>query len=350
MLAFSFVWAASHLHFLISYSHHWSKAPNLLGLQAPPVTALANATTSNRSTFTDWQSASKRQTFQASPAQQLFFSTIEGFSDQALKTLPGSPVLHLLQNLLALPPIVETEKLPKSLPLFSKVSVRRVAPTAVQVRLQGQLVAEMPDYNRAMEMAHRIHQAISQPNFRPIQVQPGLLQGQPGGKVGNRVLFTVDSDLAMQLQRNADLLAIHWVNRLRLILGAPSLDLAEAQAQMYRLAETSDQLEGLASWYGPYFHGRLTATGEIFNQDDLTAAHPSLPFDTYLKVTNVENGRSVIVRVNDRGPYFENRNLDLSREAARRLSSEEAGVVPFKAVIMEPVAVPYKVAGRQTDS
>jgi rare lipoprotein A len=100
---------------------------------------------------------------------------------------------------------------------------------------------------------------------------------------------------------------------------------------------TNQKIEGTASWYGPYFHGRLTATGEVFNQNDLTAAHPSLPFNTYLQVTNLLTNKTVIVRINDRGPYFEDRSLDLSREAARSLGSEAKGVVPYEAIIMERV-------------
>jgi rare lipoprotein A len=83
---------------------------------------------------------------------------------------------------------------------------------------------------------------------------------------------------------------------------------------MYNLVETPRTFKGRASWYGPTFHGRLTATGETYNQHELTAAHPSLPFDTYLKVRNLKNGNSVIVRINDRGPYVPDRALDLSRE------------------------------------
>jgi len=71
--------------------------------------------------------------------------------------------------------------------------------------------------------------------------------------------------------------------------------------------------EGIASWYGPGFHGRKTASGEIFNTYDFTAAHKTLPFHTYLKVTNLENGKSVIVKVNDRGPYVGARIIDLSK-------------------------------------
>jgi rare lipoprotein A len=80
----------------------------------------------------------------------------------------------------------------------------------------------------------------------------------------------------------------------------------------------------------------MTATGETYNQHEFTAAHPSLPFDTYLKVKNRENGDSVIVRINDRGPYISDRSLDLSREAARCLNSEKAGILRFEAVIMQP--------------
>ncbi|MFQ3617654.1 MAG: septal ring lytic transglycosylase RlpA family protein, partial [Cyanobacteriota bacterium] len=84
------------------------------------------------------------------------------------------------------------------------------------------------------------------------------------------------------------------------------------------------------------FHNRLTANGERFNQYALTAAHPKLPFNTYLRVTNVRSGASVIVRINDRGPYVGQRSLDLSRQSARCIGSEKPGVVRYEAVILEP--------------
>ena len=77
--------------------------------------------------------------------------------------------------------------------------------------------------------------------------------------------------------------------------------------------------EGVASWYGPKFHGRRTASGEIYNMYALTAAHKILPMHTKVKVTNLENGRSLIVRINDRGPFVKNRIIDLSYAAARKL-------------------------------
>ena len=85
-----------------------------------------------------------------------------------------------------------------------------------------------------------------------------------------------------------------------------------------------------ASWYGPKFHGKVTANGEIYDQMALTAAHKSLKFGTLLKVTNPKNGKSVIVRINDRGPYIGDRELDLSKGAATKLGLIERGVARVK--------------------
>ena len=84
--------------------------------------------------------------------------------------------------------------------------------------------------------------------------------------------------------------------------------------------------DGLASWYGDDFHGRLTANGEVFDMDGLTAAHPTLPMPCYARVTNLSNGKSLVVRVNDRGPYAANRLIDLSHKAAELLDFKGNGV------------------------
>lgn len=86
----------------------------------------------------------------------------------------------------------------------------------------------------------------------------------------------------------------------------------------------------IASWYGPGFHGKTTANGEIYNQMALTAAHKELPFGTYLRITNLKNGKSVIVRINDRGPYIEGRDLDLSKGTALALGMIRHGVIRVK--------------------
>ena len=88
--------------------------------------------------------------------------------------------------------------------------------------------------------------------------------------------------------------------------------------------------EGLASWYGDDFHGRFTANGEIFDKDGITAAHTTLPLPSYVRVTNLTNGKSLIVRVNDRGPYAHNRLIDVSTRAAHLLGFYNRGTVPVR--------------------
>lgn len=99
---------------------------------------------------------------------------------------------------------------------------------------------------------------------------------------------------------------------------------------------------GVASYYGPGFHGNETASGEIFDQRAMTAAHRTLPLGTRVRVTNLENGRSVVVRINDRGPYGRNyRNgtiIDLSKGAARRLRFLKDGLVRVKVEVLPPRA------------
>jgi rare lipoprotein A len=90
------------------------------------------------------------------------------------------------------------------------------------------------------------------------------------------------------------------------------------------------QAEGLASWYGDDFHGRLTANGEVFDMSSLTAAHPTLPMPCYARVTNLSNGKSLIVRVNDRGPYHGNRLIDVSNKAAELLEFKGNGVAKVR--------------------
>lgn len=87
---------------------------------------------------------------------------------------------------------------------------------------------------------------------------------------------------------------------------------------------------GIASWYGPNFHGRKTANGEIYDQTALSAAHPTLPLPSYVRVTNIRNNRSVIVRVNDRGPFHKNRIIDLSYRTAELLGTRAGGIAKVK--------------------
>ena len=87
---------------------------------------------------------------------------------------------------------------------------------------------------------------------------------------------------------------------------------------------------GVASWYGPKFHGKLTASGEVFNQEKFTAAHQTLPWGSRVKVTNLANGKSVDVRINDRGPFGKGRIIDVSRAAARALGMVGRGITTVR--------------------
>ena len=94
--------------------------------------------------------------------------------------------------------------------------------------------------------------------------------------------------------------------------------------------------EGIASWYGSKFHGRLTSSREVYDMYQLTAAHRSLPIPTFVEVTNLENGKSIVVKVNDRGPFHENRIIDLSYAAAVKLDFMGAGTAPVHVRAINP--------------
>ena len=91
---------------------------------------------------------------------------------------------------------------------------------------------------------------------------------------------------------------------------------------------------GVASYYGAKFHGRLTASGERYHQGKLTAAHPTLPFGTHVRVTNLENGQSVVLRITDRGPFRKGRIIDVSKKAARELGFVRAGTARVRVEVL----------------
>jgi len=110
----------------------------------------------------------------------------------------------------------------------------------------------------------------------------------------------------------------------------------------YRVLETSDgyREEGVASWYGDFFHGRRTSSGDTYDMYKMTAAHKTLPLPTYVKVTNMENGLSVVLRINDRGPFVRGRIIDLSYVAAQKLKIVEKGTAAVEVEALHPPARP----------
>ena len=115
----------------------------------------------------------------------------------------------------------------------------------------------------------------------------------------------------------------------------PPSDVSFVEIAGARLAVRHEE-EGVASWYGDPFHGRQTANGEIFDQHALTAAHPSLPLPSLARVTCLESGESVIVRVNDRGPFVGDRVIDLSRAAAEAIGMIDSGLAEVRVEALGP--------------
>jgi rare lipoprotein A len=99
---------------------------------------------------------------------------------------------------------------------------------------------------------------------------------------------------------------------------------------------------GVASWYGEEFHGRKTSSLEVYDMNDLTAAHNTLPLGTFVAVTNLNNSRSVIVRINDRGPFVKNRVIDLSYAAARAIDMIGTGTAPVRIEVLADISPPFK--------
>ncbi len=213
---------------------------------------------------------------------------------------------------------------------------------------------------RAAEIATKINQFYNagvsaetvQVAWKPLKA--GDTKGQYVVEMNGTAIAAIDAATTFaQTTRNPEQDALQVANRLRRLLG-DAKPLTAAQGKPTVVARRSEPetgeyavrnvLNGWASWYGPGFDGNLTANGERFNQNALTAAHKHLPFGTRLRVTNMDTGRSVIVRVNDRGPYAGDRILDLSAGAAEKIGLDVSGVAPIKAEVLEAVA--GNLAGR----
>ena len=135
--------------------------------------------------------------------------------------------------------------------------------------------------------------------------------------------------------------ALQVTNRLRRLLGNANplrsvSNRPKRASQEIALGPIRFRASGMASWYGPGFDGNMSASGERFDQNALTAAHRTLPFGTIVQVTNLDNGRTVLVRINDRGPYAGDRMIDLSAAAARVLGLIQSGIAPVRLEVRDP--------------
>lgn len=239
---------------------------------------------------------------------------------------PASLALSQTQMDLTCVPQMGAEEGPRELGAYA----------SLQDWLTNCLLGQVQDRTLARDLAQQIGHTLMESHWQGDQIFPSLVENQPAARIGNRVLFTITPALSAQVGQNNELLASEWVNQLRVMLGAKPLSFVNSQVIMHGLETTGEFMEGDASWYGTFFHGRQTATGEIYDKWLFTAAHQTLPLDSYLKVINQANGKSLVVRINDRGPYVGDRFLDLSHGAAAYLGTEEKGVVHLRAEVMRP--------------
>ena len=195
---------------------------------------------------------------------------------------------------------------------------------------------------RASSLAARLNQLARNnidPNSITVKWEKGdryIIQAN-GEDLVNINAETILPDTTSNFSRDA----LQVTNRLRRLLGnAPPLQEVAGQpkpeAPVLSLGPVQVRLNGWASWYGPGFDGNLSASGERFNQNALTAAHRHLPFGTLVMVRNLDNGRSVVVRINDRGPYVGDRLIDLSAGAANVLGMMTSGVARVEIEVIEP--------------
>ncbi|HEV3420316.1 MAG TPA: septal ring lytic transglycosylase RlpA family protein [Candidatus Acidoferrum sp.] len=126
--------------------------------------------------------------------------------------------------------------------------------------------------------------------------------------------------------------AIRWVPLMFLIAPAMEAPLVALKSEPVKPIKV---WVGNASWYGPNFDGKKTANGERFNAESLTAAHPNLPFGSWVRVVNVRNGKFEVVRINDRGPYQEGREIDVSYRVARKIGLINSGVSQVRLELMQ---------------
>ncbi len=201
---------------------------------------------------------------------------------------------------------------------------------------------------RATQVAAKLNQLSRDVDAGKITVN---WQATSAQKPGDRYLIKINDEKLVEINgetRSSDLTddlaqdALQATNRLRRLLGnAPPLREISGRPmpilklpQEISLGPVRISLSGLASWYGPGSDGTESASGETFNQNALTAAHRSLPFGTKVRVTNLKNGLSVVVRINDRGPYIQGRIIDLSTAAAQLLGLIQTGVAPVRVDVL----------------
>lgn len=198
----------------------------------------------------------------------------------------------------------------------------------------------IPAAERAQVIESRLQRLAREGRLTAADIYPALLQGQAVVADGPWLLATADPATAQAQGRTPDALARRWADDLRAALGQGPWPgdlrrmarLEDPGEEPRPVAEVGYVFSGLSSWYGHEFSGNRTADGEVFDPSRFTCASPWLPFNTRLLVTDLRTGRSVLVRVNDRGPFVPGRILDLSHGAAEAIGL--TGVDPVRVAVL----------------
>lgn len=192
---------------------------------------------------------------------------------------------------------------------------------------------------RAMILVDKLRKFVEN-NENPWKIFPDFEKGIAVIKYGDKILFTADVKSAKSSGLNVSDLALTWANNARKALGAT--ELIKDYDLIKMISERYDEIvgyyeTGVASWYGDYFHGRTAADGSIYNMYQFTAAHKTLPFGSVVKVTNLKNGNSCIVKITDRGPFIDGRIIDLSMVAAEEIGMLHTGISKVKIEVIGKV-------------
>ncbi|MBT9311703.1 septal ring lytic transglycosylase RlpA family protein [Leptothoe kymatousa] len=188
----------------------------------------------------------------------------------------------------------------------------------------------------AVEMAIKLEQIASE----PVEFTARWHEDNYLVMAGDQPLVTLGDSVQLPAATDNDAENVLQVtNRLRRLISdsEPVTEVIGRPAPpppVQQVAAVRSSASGMASWYGPGFHGRTSASGEAFNQYAMTAAHRTLPFGTQVRVTNLNNGQQVVVRINDRGPYSHGRIIDLSAGAASVIGLQSAGVGPVQIEVL----------------
>lgn len=227
----------------------------------------------------------------------------------------------------------------RNIPVATYLGESSVQDQSVEVATTG--VSDIPTLSKAMKRATDLVVTINESSAseaEKIGVKWDKNTKQYVIHLDNEPLISMNGNVILPRSTKSKAEdALQITNRLRRQIGnLKPLTAIEGQpkppVEKVAVAPTNIQQyqQGWASWYGPGFHGNYTASGARYNQYGLTAAHRTLPFGTKLRVTNLDNGRSVIVTVNDRGPFIHNRVIDLSMGAAQVLGVVNSGVAPVR--------------------